>query len=122
MTEKNIFDGAEQGGEGNEGENGEGGNGSTPGTVAVNMAEFHSFMADSRFDAYDKNKHSISSKISKSFAKPENSALYKRTVNTIASYVRKNKLATLSNGLYGELERAFGRDNAEKLKGFLSQR
>lgn len=123
---KNIFDGTEQGGEGNEegsGEgSGEGGNNPTPGTVAVNMAEFHSFMADSRFNAYDKNKHSISSKISKSFTKPENSALYKRTVNTIASYVRKNKLATLSNGLYGELERAFGRDNSEKLKGFLSQR
>lgn len=119
---KNIFDDTEQGGEGNEGGNGEEGNGSTPGTVAINMTEFHNFMANSRFDTYDKNEHSISSKISKSFANPENSALYKRTVNTIASYVRKNKLATLSNGLYGELERTFGRDNAEKLKGFLSQR
>lgn len=119
---KNIFDDTKQGGEGNEGGNGEEGSGSTPGTVAVNMTEFHSFMANSRFDTYDKNERSISSKISKSFAKPENSALYKRTVNTIASYVRKNKLATLSNGLYGELERAFGRDTAEKLKGFFSQR
>ena len=119
---KNIFDDTEQGGEGNEGGNGEEVSGSTPGTVAVNMTEFHNFIANSRFNTYDKNEHSISSKISKSFAKPENSALYKRTVNTIASYVRKNKLATLSNGLYGELERAFGRDNAEKLKGFLSQR
>lgn len=97
------------------------GGSSTPGTVSVNMEEFHSFMADSKFDTYNKNKNSISSKISKSFIKPENSALYKRTVNTIASYVRKKKKANLSTGLYNELEVKFGKNTVEKLRSYLSK-
>ena len=105
----------------NDTQSGNEGSSSTPGTVNVNMEEFHSFMADSKFDTYNKNKNSISSKISKSFIKPENSALYKRTVNTIASYVRKKRKANLSTGLYNELEIKFGKNTVEKLRNYLSK-
>lgn len=116
----------QKGGENVSGQNdtqgGNEGSSSTTGTVNVNMEEFHSFMTDSKFDTYNKNKNSISSKISKSFIKPENSALYKRTINTIASYVRKKKKANLSTGLYNELEVKFGKNTVEKLRNYLSKR